>query len=427
MKVDLFRIFNEFVVNENYPFIQYQTLDGQKIYKYDEKNIELFSNVRENIDVLTKWFENAPYGISFKVRITEKGIVKFMAINLSDTGRVEYKTQWKEEDMATIDDIKKTYEYVRTLVGKINKEKNKVTFESPIDEEFKYAFINTIQRFELPEKFSINHNDLSEFSRYFFPYVALVIEPRKRQAKVQKQVEKGKFGTYLRYKRVSKYENQTRIEQRVLYFMRNYDYNDQTLAIEISKQFNITLERALEEIERVKNKHPNIKKSRKILKKLENIPKYKPPGIGVDIQGKQRDKYKIRISGARNKDQLDRIVNFYSILIYLYVETYLYKKPERQILKDKLKNLIISPNVVIKLMKLLTMKKQKKMLSIWLKLIKKELVLNLKKDNINGLEHVKIVELIRREDHNNSLLLKNYQNKDSNLIQKPAYMRKNIH
>ena len=338
-KIDLFRMFNAFVVDENYPFIQYQTLDGQKIYKYDERNIEIFSNNRENIDILTKWFENAPYGISFKVRIVEKDIVKFMAINLSDTGRIEYKTQWKEGDMATINDTKITYEYVRTLIEKINNEKNKVKFESPINEEFKYAFINTIQRFELPEKFVINHNDLSEFSRYFFPYVALVIEPRKRQAKVQKQIEKGKFGTYLRYKRVSKYENQARIEQRVLYFMRNYDYNDQTLSIEISKQFNITLERALEEIDRVKNKHPNIKKSRKILKKLENIPKYKPPGIGIDIQGKQRDKYKIRISGARNKEQLDRIVTFYSILIYLYVETYLFKKPERQELKDKLKKL----------------------------------------------------------------------------------------
>ena len=67
-------------------------------------------------------------------------------------------------------------------------------------------------------------------------------------------------------------------------------------------------ERAMEEIERVKNKYPNIKKSRKILKKLENIPKYKPPGIGIDIQGKQRDRYKIRISGARDKEQLDRII-----------------------------------------------------------------------------------------------------------------------
>ena len=154
--------------------------------------------------------------------------------------------------------------------------------------EFKYAFINTIQKFELPEKFIINHNDLSEFSRYFYPYVALSLNQENDNLKLKKILEKSKFGTYLRYKRVSKYENQTRIEQRILYFMRNYEYNDQSLANEISKQFNITVERAMEEIERVKNKYPNIKKSRKVLKKLENIPKYKPPGIGIDIQGKQQ-------------------------------------------------------------------------------------------------------------------------------------------
>lgn len=339
VKIDLFRIFNEFEVNNKYPFIQYQTLDGQIIFKYSEEDIEKFSSNKENIDVLSKWFENAPYGISFKVKITENENEKFMAINLTENGRMEYKTQWKEEDMATIEDVKKTYEYVKDLLKKINEEKNKVFFEIPENYEFKYAFINTIQKFELPEKFHINHNDLSEFARYFYPYIALVIEPRKRQSKIKKFIEKSKYGTYLRYKRVSKYENQARIEQRVLYFMRNYDYNENTLSNEISKQFNITLERATLEIERVKNKYPNIKKSRKILKKLENIPKYKPPGIGIDIQGKQRDKYKIRISGARNKDQLDRIINFMNILIYLYSETYLFKKPERQAFKEKLKML----------------------------------------------------------------------------------------
>jgi len=338
-KINLFRIFNEFVVNEKYPFIQYQTLDGLIIFKYSDKDIGDFSANKENIEVLSKWFENAPYGISFKVKIEERDTEKFMAINLSDTGRVEYKTQWKETDMATIDDIKRTYWYVYELIDKLNSEKNKVTFDKPHAAEFKYAFINTIQKFELPEKFVVNHNELSDFARFFYPYAALVTEPRKRQPKIKKESGKSKFGSYLRYKRVSKYENQARIEQRILYFMRNYDYNIQTLASEISKQFNITLENALENIERVIAKWPNIKKSRKVLKKLDNIPKYKPPGIGIDIQGRQTDKYKIRISGARNKDQLDRILTFINILIYLYVETYLYKRPERQALKEKLANL----------------------------------------------------------------------------------------
>ena len=42
----------------------------------------------------------------------------------------------------------------------------------------------------------------------------------------------------------------------------------------------------------------------KVLKKLKSMPKSKPPGIGIDIQGRERDRYKIRITGARNKNQL---------------------------------------------------------------------------------------------------------------------------
>merc|ERR1711998_107344 len=50
--------------------------------------------------------------------------------------------------------------------------------------------------------------------------------------------------------------------------------------------------------------------------------------------------YKIRISGAKNKSQLDRIIKFTNILIYLYILTYLDKKKEYQKLKDKLKELV---------------------------------------------------------------------------------------
>ena len=97
---------------------------------------------------------------------------------------------------------------IKDLIELINKQNKKLKIEIPEDDKFKYAFINTIFQFRLPEKFKIDHNDFSEFSRYFFPYIALVIEPRKRQSKTSKNVNKySKYGTYLRYKRISKYEN----------------------------------------------------------------------------------------------------------------------------------------------------------------------------------------------------------------------------
>ena len=89
----------------------------------------------------------------------------------------------------------------------------------------------------------------------------------------------------------------------------------------------------------VKKLYPNLKKNRKILKILENIPKYKPPGIDIAIQGRHRDNYKIRINGARNKNQLYNITNFVNILLYLYIETYILKKSNRNAIKEKLKNL----------------------------------------------------------------------------------------
>ena len=59
----------------------------------------------------------------------------------------------------------------------------KIKFILPSNDRFKYGFINTIVKFNLPKNFVINHNDLSEFSRYFYTYVSLVIDPKKREAK----------------------------------------------------------------------------------------------------------------------------------------------------------------------------------------------------------------------------------------------------
>lgn len=129
----------------------------------------------------------------------------------------------------------------------------------------------------------------------------------------------------MRYKRISKYENETKINFRIIHFLKNYEFIPNILAKEISNQFNITDKEAYEKIMEISKKFPNLKKSRKILKKLENLPKYKLPGIDIGIQGRSRENYKIRISGTRNKEQLDNILDFLHTFIHLYVETYLKK------------------------------------------------------------------------------------------------------
>jgi hypothetical protein len=327
-KFNLYRIFDNFVVDEKYPFIQYQTSDSQLRYKFYTKSEKV-----DNLENLSKWFENTPYGISFKIKIDNSKIKnnnKYISINLHETGRIEYKITWKEEDMTTVDDINETYDYVRDLLKKINSENKKIKIILPPNDRFKYAFINTIQKFTIPEKFKINHNDLSDFSRFFFPYVSLVIEPKKRISKKQDVVDEvSKYGTYLRYKRISKYDNRIKMHLRILYFIRNYELNDRELIDEISKQYNITVDVAAKELDFVREKYQKIiKRSFKLQNKIKSMPKSKPPGIGIDIQGRDRENYKIRITGARNKEQLDEIIDFMKVLIYLYVEIYLYKNKE---------------------------------------------------------------------------------------------------
>lgn len=339
-RLDLYRIFNNFLLDHKYPFVQWQTSDGQINFKYDERMVE-----RGDKELLSKWFENAPYGISFKVRVEQgKGTGeddRFIGISLTESGRIEYKTQWKETDMATIDDVKHSFIYVKELITKLNKEQPNLKIDMPVDDDFKFAFVNSIQAFSFPEKYIINHNDLSDFSRYFYPYVALVIDPRKRESgkSTNSDDEMSKFGTYLRYKRISNFENQTRIEMRILFLLRNFDITDKDLVNQIAKQFNITDQVAFQEVSKVKAKYPNIRKARKNLKKVEEIPRYKPPGIDLNIQGKSIDKYKIRVTGARSKSQLFRILSFVHVLLYLYVDTYLVKNPARKELLDKLKGL----------------------------------------------------------------------------------------
>ncbi len=335
--LNLYLLFDSYIVDENYTFIQLQPVSGQITSKYSENYLP------EDKNILTKWFQNAPYGISCKIKIDDSLInEKYMGIQISESGRLDYKISWKEENKSTLEDIEKIFYYIDKLIKKINNDISKygIKLDYPKKEDYNFTFINTIQKIQIPEKYAINHNELSDFCRYFYPYLSLLIEPKKRQSSKNVQESKfSKFGTYLRYKKISNYENKLKIEQKIKYFIKNYDFTYQELVDEISKIFNITEDNAILEIDNVKKKYPNIKKSRRVLKKLENIPKYKPPGIEVDIQGKLSDNYKLRISGARDKEQVVEIAEFINIVLYLYVKVYLEKNQKFQAFRDKIKKL----------------------------------------------------------------------------------------
>lgn len=336
--INLYRIFDNFELDDKYPFVQFQQTDNNPKFKYSTEHLSKI----EDKSIIQKWFENSPYGLNFKIKIKNTEPVKYIMVGLSEYGRIDYKINWKEADGFLLDDMSKTYSFIRELIEKINLENSKynLNLNVPKDEDFDFAFINTIQKFTLEDNFKINHNDLNDFSRNFFPYVSVVIEPRKRLSKdASKEVSKGKYGTYLRYKRKSNYENRGKIESRILYYLKNYEYDETNLVETISREFNLTNDLAFSEIKYITGKFTNIKQNRKVLKKMDELPKYKPPGISIEIQGKTRDNYKIKLDGVKNKVQLENIVIFTNILIYLYQEAYLKKTPKYEELKHKLKQL----------------------------------------------------------------------------------------
>ena len=353
LKFNLHRIFENFMLSEKYPYIQYQPPDASGWHKFYSISPEYD---RESIQ--SKWLETNPYGISFKIKVDIKGgsYNKYISVKLSEYGRLEYKTQWKEEDGATFEDINNTFHYIQDLITKINAENDYFKIYVPQNIDFKFAFINNIQSFQLPRKnpisdknkkeiksYVIDHNDFSDFCRLFFPYISVVIHPRKRESKNKEKKNSGdelsKYGTYLRYKRVSNYYSEMNIERRIRYFLKNYEYDEKGIVKEISSQFNLTDETTLQKVREIRDKYPYLKQTRNILKKFENIPRAKPAGVEVDIQGKSIENYKIRISGARSQWQLNQILKLMNVVLYLYVDVYHYKNPDRKHMMDVLKSL----------------------------------------------------------------------------------------
>src|SRR6266567_4218659 len=160
-KIDLFRIFDNFVLSMHFPFIQFQPLNDAPRARF-YKN---FLAKTKRKDAAMKWFENSPYGINFKVNTNyDKPDLpeEFVSIGINDNGRLDYQIQWKEEYGRTIHDIKKSYELVRTLIKKINGEnsKSRIKLTIPTDDQFRFAFITTIQKIELPGNLTIDHDDL---------------------------------------------------------------------------------------------------------------------------------------------------------------------------------------------------------------------------------------------------------------------------
>ena len=330
IRLDLFNIFNDFEVNDIFPFIQYNIQGGNNILAYDEEFIKEFIKEEENLETVKKWFENAPYGVSFKVKIQDK---KFINVSLNEVGKIEYKIIWSTKEEQTINNVHVTFNHILKLIDKINvslkNHPHKLHIKTPELWEANYVFINSNQKFKLPKSEIIDHNDFSNFCKNFFPYVSLIIEPKKlgRPTDI-------KYGTYLEYKRVSKYEIESMLEKRILIYLKNPFYDEDIFIDELISMYNLSKDRIKQEIIEVKKKHEiNLSKQTEISTKIKHS------GIRIDIQGKTTDKYVIKINGSSNEKELNTILNFINVLIYLYHELYFGKSKKLNKLKDNLNDI----------------------------------------------------------------------------------------
>jgi len=341
-KLNIYALFNNFIVDENYPFVQYYTSDADINYKVYDKDLKQLSEDKQKKIVMQKWFTYIHRDLSFKIKMEPKhedthDVDKYMIIIINENGRLEYKTSWREENKATMDDVIETYAYVKKLVLKLIGENKTMDLVVPDNKDYAFAFINIIQKFNIPSQYTINHNDLSDFSRFFYPYVTLVLDPKKRKGKQSDTNVYGKYGTYLRYKRISKYNNLYQLKQRMLYLKKKFNITDKMLINEISQNFNISEKQANDIHEAILVEYPNLKKSKNLQQYIPG--KFRMPGIEINIQGKHADNYKIKISGSRSNAQFSSIVQFIDSLLSLYVDTYLVKNKDRKHLLEKLQKL----------------------------------------------------------------------------------------
>lgn len=332
-KLDLYQLYNNFKTSEVYPFIQYNNMNNTMIFKLHEETINNeFKNNNELMKKLYKWFEGNPDAITIKMRMNEQ----FITVKISELGKVEITFTWPESAQFNISQINFNYSLINELIMKIGDE-NSGMIKIPEEYDYRIAFMNSIQKYNLPNNHNIDHNTLSDFSRLFFPYIALIIDPTTKKKK--KGEDFGKWGTYLMYKRISNYNLEKKIRKRIIMIMKNYEYTEEELFDVLSRNYNMNKEEIIEMYKDIKLKYKNIKRSRNILLKISDLKKDKLEGIRIELVGKRADEYKIKIMGSTSIRQLKNITTFLNKFLMLYYDVYVSKKEKYLRLLDKLEDI----------------------------------------------------------------------------------------
>ena len=340
--MSLGKIFESFMLTETYPYIRLHMPHEEpvhKIFKFTE-GLE-FAEMREYVGNLREWTTKGGFGITIKALIKgqpdQQQQRQYLTVSLAETGRIIYRIHYKEVSERNLDSVTDSHSIVNALLQKINGE-NDAGFVIPDPKEYGFVFINGIMKIGLSKaSFLIDHNDMSDFARYFFPYVSVVVDPKKRIGdRSRTQASSGKWGTYLRFKKVSNYDDPVSILRRVMYYTKNFEVNEAVLTSVIEAEFNIPAHEARQYIHNARNTMSYKQKAIKLKKLDPAVVTRKQKGIAIEIQGKTPDAYKVRIVGARTKYHFDQVIRFLSRFFTLYEETYFTRIKSRAHLQKRL-------------------------------------------------------------------------------------------
>lgn len=310
--IDLYLIFENFIVSKTIPFIRYHNKNHKNFFKIYTKTSS------EDKEQFLKWIENTPIGISLKIYLEE--YKKYVTLKIYDTGKIEYTTQWKENQQITIKNVEDTYPLIISIIKNIIRMDSRIKLKIPRLSDFRIEFVNAIQILNFKSDKKINFENIKDFSKYFAPYI---IPIKQSDSKLEQH------SVHLVYKRISKYDNieSKRIENNIIDIMKNYDYTPENLIVHIMNNLNISKDEAINQIENVQQKYKFSKRKKvKTSKRIDKLPRYKQPGININIQRSQLTKYIVRITGCKGKQLLRRIIIFMSIFMFLYFELVVLKK-----------------------------------------------------------------------------------------------------
>lgn len=103
-KIDLVQIFNNFKIDAECPFIQYQPVDGTTRFRYNEKYL-----VNENREMIMRWFDDTSCGINIRINVRQNPCNEYVTINLNDNGYIECEIENNEIN-----------ECIQSIIEKIN-------------------------------------------------------------------------------------------------------------------------------------------------------------------------------------------------------------------------------------------------------------------------------------------------------------------